>query len=84
MVSDEWMKNHQGYGMPYSSLNIYLQCDNPDEIQKLLKMRQLFVKYNLGNLKQEYEQRHSTIVLFFYIFIWIYYCYITCWHYEYI
>ena len=27
-------------------------------------MRQLFVKYNLGNLKQEYEQRHSTIVLF--------------------
>ncbi len=64
VVSDEWMKNHQGYGMPYSSLNIYLQCDNPDEIQKNFENEATFVKYNLGNLKQEYEQRHSTIVLF--------------------
>lgn len=64
VVSDEWMNNHQCYSMPYSSLCIYLQCDNPDEIQKNFENEATFVKYNLNNLKQEYEQNRSTIVLF--------------------
>ena len=64
IVSDEWMKNHQYYGMPYDSINIYLQCDNPDEIQRNFENGATFVKYDLNNLKQAYEQNRSMIVLF--------------------
>lgn len=64
IVSDEWMKNHQYYGMPYDSINIYLQCDNPDEIQRNFENEATFIKYDLNNLKQAYEQNRSTIVLF--------------------
>lgn len=64
VVSDEWMDNHQYYGMPYDSINIYLQCDNPDEIQRNFENEATFVRYNLNNLKQAYEQNRSTIVLF--------------------
>ncbi len=64
VVSDEWMDSHQCYSMPYSSLCIYLQCDNPDEIQKTFENEATFVRYDLNNLKQAYEQNRSTIVLF--------------------
>ena len=64
VVSDEWMKNHQCYAMPYELLNIYLQCDNPDEIQKNFENEASFARYNLNNLKQEYEENRSMIVLF--------------------
>lgn len=64
VVSDEWMNNHQCYAMPYSQLGIYLQCDNPDEIQKNFENEATFIRYDLSNLKQAYEQNRSTIVLF--------------------
>lgn len=63
IVSDEWMDRSERRISPYRNIEFFIQCDDPDEIQKEIESRATSRNYYLGNMQESYERDRSSILL---------------------
>ena len=63
VMSEEWIRQHQDSLRWYAGAQLFIQCDDPDSIQKEIEDGLGASSYYLYNAKEEYESIHSVYTL---------------------
>lgn len=63
VVSEEWIEQHKDSVLWYANTDIYIQCEDPDGLEKEIREGLNFTNYYLENTRQEYEEIKSVYTL---------------------